>query len=341
MKSIYIENTIRKELELWGYLEIRIPIVSENLWGNENLLFFEKNGKLLSLRPEMTSEILRNIKKENFPIRLFYMGPIFRLNGYSIEEKFQIGWELIYLPSLWRDLEILLTIRNIFAKIGIENYIIEINNTNIWNFLRKYIKEEELKNLKSLLLIKDYVSLMEYVEKLPISVNVLDDIRKLLFFEDNYSFYDDDLNEEVKSIKSFKRELVNLGYSPESILINPVFIRPFEYYDGLIFEVYLEDMKQALGGGGSYVATNKNGEKIFGTGFAFVEEDLLKNINNNNQKINKKYYICSEKDFYKIQKLIEEERKRGNIAIFIPKEMEGLDLKELEKDGEVILIENL
>jgi len=341
MKNINIENIIRKELELWGYTEIRIPIVSENLWGNENLLFFEKNGKLLSLRPEMTSEILRNIKRENFPIRLFYMGPVFSLNGYSIEEKFQIGWELIYSPSLWRDLEILLTIKNIFKKIGIENYIIEISNTNIWNFLRKYIKEEEIKSLKNLLLIKDYVSLMEYLEKLSLSTNVLNDIKKLLFFEDSYSFYDKDLNDELKSLNSFKRELINLGYSSESILINPAFIRPFEYYNGLIFEVYLEDMKQALGGGGSYVATNKNGEKIFGTGFAFVEEDLLKNINDHNQKINKKYYVCSEKDFHKIQKLIEEERRKGNIAVFVPKELEGLNIKELEKDGEIILIENL
>lgn len=323
MKREVLEKIVRKKLELWGYKEARIPIISEDIWKKEGLLFFEKNGKFLTLRPEITSEILKNTKAENKPLRLFYMGPIFSLRNGEIDEKFQIGWELIYRPSIWRDLEVLLIIKEVLEELKIQNYILEVGNTRIWDPLWNIIGDEnKIKKLKNFLIKRDFVSIFDEIKNF--SKDIKNIIQELVFFSDLNYFNGSLVERELSFLVNFKNQLISLGFPKENIVINPALYRPFAYYDGIIFELYLEKLKNPLGGGGSYIERNKHNELLYGFGFAFLEENLLEVFNGSIAKEEVKYFIFPEKDFTKVYEEMRKEREKGIISIFIPKECENL-----------------
>ncbi|MGB9767760.1 MULTISPECIES: ATP phosphoribosyltransferase regulatory subunit [Dictyoglomus] len=322
MKRESLEKIIRRRLELWGYNEVRIPILYEDIWGKENLIYFEKNGKFLALRPEITREILKSIRYDKIPKRMFYMGPIFKLNGREVEENYQIGWELIYKPSLWRDVEVLLIIKEVFEDIGIDDYIIELGNTKIWDFILRFIKDEEkVKSLREFLVKRDYVS---FLEKSDLSNSELKSEILNLFYYDSCDedcvFLNSSLRDEINFLNSFKKLLVKLGFKEDKLIVNPALMRPYEYYDGIIFEVYLKNSKTSLGGGGSYIERNKYNELLYGFGFAFVEEKLLELVNGTFLEENIRYFVYPEEQFIRIYEDMRKEREKGIISVFIPKD---------------------
>lgn len=321
MKRENLERVVRRRLELWGYREVRIPVISENIWKKDDLLFFEKNGKLLALRPEITSEIIKNIKVESLPNRLFYMGPVFSIVGGEIEEKFQIGWELIYKPAVWRDIEVLLIIKETMDDIKLHNFVLEIGNTRIWNSIWDIINDEnKIKLIKGFLIRRDYVSLFENIREYPKKIQEI--IRNIVFFDNINSINDPIVKEEIGFLIDFKNKLLKLGFSEDSIVVNPALCRPFGYYDGVVFEVYLENFKTSIGGGGSYIEKNKYNDILYGFGFAFLEENLIEVLQDSNPKEKVKYYFVSEDDFIKVYEEMKKERDRGTVSIFIPKEAE-------------------
>lgn len=321
MKRENLEKVVRKRLELWGYKEVRIPVLSENIWRKDDLLFFEKNGKILALRPEITSEIIKNINADSLPNRLFYMGPVFSIVDGDVEEKFQIGWELIYKPEVWRDLEVLLIIKEIMEEIKLQDFILEIGNTRIWNSIWNIIDDDnKVKLLKDLLIKRDYVSFFENTKEY--NKNIMNVIKELIFFDDVRVINDPLVKEEIEFLIDFKNKLIMLGFPEDNIVVNPALYRPFGYYDGIVFEVYLEGVKTSFGGGGSYIEKNKYGNLLYGFGFAFLEENLIEIFHEPTSKEKVKYYFASGDDFVKVYEEMKRERDKGIISIFIPKEFE-------------------
>lgn len=134
-----LEDTTRRVLSLYGYRNIRLPIVEPtNLFVRsvgEHTDIVEKemyswedklNGDLLTLRPEGTAGCVRAVVEHNLtyngPQRLWYMGPMFRHENVQKgrQRQFhQIGVEafgysgpdvdaeqIMMLARLWRELEL-------------------------------------------------------------------------------------------------------------------------------------------------------------------------------------------------------------------------------------------
>ncbi|MCX7942170.1 MAG: ATP phosphoribosyltransferase regulatory subunit [Dictyoglomaceae bacterium] len=327
-----IEKIIRNTLERWGYWEIKVPILGEIfLWKDNNVVkILDGKGDILALRPEITSLVIQNMNYTDVPVRVYYMGPIFLLENDEIVENFQIGWELISVQEEWRDIEGLMLIIDILSKLNIEEFVIEINTTEIWEYIWRDFEKEKVEKWKKYLVKKDYVSLIDdiYIEK----KDIIEDIKNLIFYSKK-NIKNSELKLIIEKLYNFKENLEKIGIDKNKIKISPRLFRPFDYYKGLIFQVYLKELKTSLGGGGSYIQYNKKGEKVCGIGFAFIEEKLLPILKD--FKEDKKIFIGKKEKYVDYYKILKEEREKGSRVIFIPF-IENLKVEELKGEIEFL-----
>ena len=131
-----IEENIRQEFLLWGYGEVKTPVLAytRNIssgvgknWNDKLVSFFDIDGSLVSLRADMTIPIARltgmRIKPEQLPARFFYIANSFRQSGLSKGKPrviSQAGLELIGSSGFASDLEVLAILINILKKLRIE-----------------------------------------------------------------------------------------------------------------------------------------------------------------------------------------------------------------------------
>lgn len=323
-----IEKIIRNVLEEWGYGEIKVPILGElSLWKENNIVkIIDGTGRIFALRPEITSLVIQKISYNKTPVRVYYMGPIFYLENGMVKESFQIGWELINPQDEWRDIEGLSIIFDILSKLNIKEFIVEINSTEVWENIWRDFEGEKIDKLRKYLIKRDYVSLIDEIslEK----KEIIEDTKSLIFYP-NRKIRNLELKSEIEKLYDLKGKLGEIGIDKNKIIISPLLFRPFNYYNGLIFQVYLKELKTPLGGGGSYIQYNKKGEKIFGVGFAFIEERLTSVLSDLNNDI--KIFIGNKEKYLEYYKILAEERKKGNKTVFIPYS-ENLNIVRLEGD---------
>src|SRR5215471_16157980 len=136
----WIERRIMEVLEGWSYSEMMLPIFDyADLFalgmGKEQAemtyRFTGRDGKLLALRPEMTSLVARTVatrfQEKPRPIRLSYSGEVFRWDeprGGRQYEFHQIGLEHIGSEKLEADTEALVIAVEALRRIGLENFTI-------------------------------------------------------------------------------------------------------------------------------------------------------------------------------------------------------------------------
>ena len=86
-----VENDLARLFLSWGYQEVITPTFEyhETLIagapeesGDSSFRFFDRNGRMLALRPDMTTPIARvavmRMKHNPLPLRLFYLANVFR-----------------------------------------------------------------------------------------------------------------------------------------------------------------------------------------------------------------------------------------------------------------------
>ncbi len=296
-----IKGIIGSEFKLWGYGEVKTPPVefTSNMsigvgkdWKNKLVNFFDIDGSLVSLRTDMTIPIARltgmRIKKDQLPIRFCYFADSFRQSGMQkgIKRAYsQAGLELIgSLNSTKADTEILIILISLLEKLKVGDFKIGIGHIKVieglceWFGLdssgTEYIKKEIA--AKNLVGVRNHLDSLDK-EKTKLFIKLLqpeEDIEKTygLISEVN----------QKKVIDGFKylREVIEIlgkmDYS-KNVIIDFSIIRDFDYYTGLLFEVYSSKITRIIGSGGRYEGLIKKfGLDVAGTGFA-LDVDLVHN----------------------------------------------------------------
>lgn len=143
----YVESLCRLQFQNTGYQEIRTPSFEhtelfERGVGegtdivNKEMYTFEKSERRLSLRPEGTAGVVRSFVEQGMgrwpkPVKLYYMGPMFRYERPQAgrQRQFhQIGVELFGLDTPAADAEVILLAMRLFEKLELPNLALEINN---------------------------------------------------------------------------------------------------------------------------------------------------------------------------------------------------------------------
>ncbi|MBN1330124.1 MAG: ATP phosphoribosyltransferase regulatory subunit [Candidatus Heimdallarchaeota archaeon] len=288
-----IEEKLSRFFELWGYKEIKTPIIefgsifSQNL-GNElakkMFKFQDFDGEILTLRPEMTIPIVRNIVaqaiKSEQPYRISYFANVFRYNQSYLErtrEFWQAGIELVDSPTIERDGEVLALLASSMEEIGIKDFQIDINYLNIFQelFARISLSEEEKQFLKNKITIRDKGYLEAYLKEKGLTLDEIKVILDLIDYQPISSVCRKIDTNELNCL-GFKSYLLKLNqilddYNlQDSIYFDITLTKEINYYAGLTFEVSIPNLGIIIGSGGRYdtLLSNFGRNDLGGIGFA-------------------------------------------------------------------------
>lgn len=242
--------------------------------------FKDKDGKLLSLRYDMTTPIARmaslKYREEDLPLKFYYQGDVFReqpMHAGKPRQLKQVGVEFIGEPSIKADVEIINLLGKSLVKLN-ENYRIVLGDVKIYRHILSHLKlrESQLNALHAVLNTKDVVSLallleevdgiQEYklfLKELPLLVGNIDKVeKKMKNFEDlGFQIYMDRIRSIVNKLSDDVREhlVIDLGL-----------IKDFSYYTSTTLEAYIPNVGYPVANGGRYDELFQS----FGKNFAAV-----------------------------------------------------------------------
>jgi len=169
-KWYYIEDMIKEILNKYGYKEIRTPFFeytdlfvrgigeSTDIVTKEMFTFPDRKGRSLTLRPEGTAPVVRaylenSMSRISKVIKLFYLGPMFRCEkpqAGRFRQFNQFGIEIIGTKSSAADAEVIITVLDVYKKLGLKNLEILINSVGCKKCridyvqkLKKYLKDKK------------------------------------------------------------------------------------------------------------------------------------------------------------------------------------------------------
>ena len=376
LRRRFLENKISQIFSRWGYREIIVPtfefyeILSQGsglIMKKEMIKFFDREGNIVVLRPEMTKSIARlvstKMQLEPRPLRLYYIGNVFRYDNKvgSQKEFCQAGVELIGINNNKSDAEIITLAVECLKNSGLKNFFIDINHVNFFNGIMESIKvkEERKQEIKNAILNKDFVLLekilsfedikdreKEFILKIPTlrgGKEILIEAEKMVDNKLSLS--------ALKKIEEVYSLLRDYGLE-EYILIDLGIIRNYDYYTGIIFEGYTDYLGFPVCGGGRYDnLCSKFGENLPSTGFAIGIERLAtilekEDVNSLKIKMPDKYLVYYQNNknyFQKAMILANKFREKGAIVeleIGGKKFEETLNYARYYKIDYILVVEN-
>ena len=272
--------------------------------------FEDKNGRKLSLRPEMTPSLARMILQHkrafSFPIRWFSIPQCFRYERMTKgrrREHFQWNADIIGDSNVVCEAELILLIIHACNLMGLSNKEVKIfiNDRRIINDILNFVKVPKHIH-KPLMIIMDKREkisdsiFQQLVLELGVSKKQFIQIKK--FFEINDLKYLDNIFPGSRAINEI-RELIDFisvtGFN-DYCKFDLSVIRGLSYYTGLVFEINNpgKNYRSLCGGGRSdSLLSNYGGDTLPAIGFGFgdvVILDILKELNKSPSFVNKLDY---------------------------------------------------
>lgn len=347
--KIEIENLLRNAYKGYGYHEVISPTLEfydvfnmDNQPINQEKMYklFDNRGRILALRADMTTPIARiaatKIKKEKFPMKLFYSQNIFRVNEVlngKLNEFTQSGIEIIGVEGIRGDVEAIYTGIQALKRIGLENFKIEIGDSRFFKelteniniddnkkeTLRLYIQNKNISELKEFLhhnkqnIDKNISLVLERLPELFGGKEIISETKKLLNNSSSLSYFNSITS--LKYIENIYNILGKLGLG-DYITIDLGMVQHLNYYSGLIFRGYCMEVGDSILSGGRYDNLLKNfDEDLPATGFAINVDIVIKALRTR-KKIKadqalEKVIFCEVKDLDKGYALLEDVCKKG------------------------------
>ncbi len=291
---IYLENVIRSLASDYSFEEIRTPVfekaevflkgigASSDIVNKEMYLFKDRKERLLALKPEGTSSVLRAFVEKNLaPLRkvhkLFYIAPMFRYErpqSGRYRQHHQFGVEALGSSDVEQDAEVIDMLVELYTRLGLKNIQVTINS--VGDSLSRQAYRSALQDF----LKPHYSSLSEEskirFEKNPLRILDSKEEADIALMQKAPSL-PDFLNSESK--ERFERLLSLLKALNINYTVSPKLVRGLDYYNHTVFEIASQELgaQNALGGGGRYDGFTAlfGGPSLPGIGFGTGLERIL------------------------------------------------------------------
>lgn len=352
----YLEQTVRDITRKYGYHEIRTPIfektevfsrsIGENtdIVNKEMYTFTDKGGESITLRPEQTAALVRSVIQNNLThdvstLRLWYFGSFFRYERPQkgrLRQFNQFGVECIASAYPEADVEIILLANHFIQKIGIKDFVLQINSLGNDNS-REIYRTELVKylNLHKANLSFDSQSRLDSNPLRVLDSKDMND-QKIVSEAPVISEYLDD-----ESRAHYDRVINLLDKSGVKYVLEPRLVRGLDYYCHTVFEFRSSALgaQDAFGGGGRYdgLFEQLGGKPTPAVGFAMGVERLiliLEAIQSAKEATNDCdiYVICPNETMFDNALLISEQMRNLNYKVFIDLQRRSFKAQMREAD---------
>lgn len=286
----------------WGFREIQIPLLDyfdsmRVALGQEQIdqtfRFVDQQGNVMMLRTDITPAVAKlvayQLQSHQLPLRVSYANKVVRIDR-SLEgsnlESYSLGVELIGVPTLVGELEIILMALEVLDRLGLSDFQCNVTDHGIATYLlnatgaprriRDHVREaivardadEVTRILRRLGIREHFVTAVSALAGLEGGLVQLSQIERAL--PD-----DRELVHRLDEMRKLFGVLSQLGYK-NRIRLDMAEIGGATYYTGIAFNIVSEGVGRSLGRGGRY----DNLVGMFGTpapavGFSFSAEALV------------------------------------------------------------------
>jgi len=287
------EKTIRDVFSAYGFSEIRVPVVEKtelfaraigdatDVVEKEMYSFVDRNGDSLSLRPEGTAGVVRAVLQNGLlygaPLRLWYMGPMFRRERPQkgrTRQFHQVGAEVFGAVGPDAEAELLAMSQRVWRRLDLDGLRLEINSlgtaeerasfrTDLHAFLSDRKNELDDDSLRRL-------------DRNPMRILDSKNPKMQALLGEAPLLHDFLGAESLAHFDEFRRLLERLGVA---YVVNPRLVRGLDYYCHSVFE-WVTDALGAQGtvcAGGRYdgLVEIQGGKAWPGVGYAMGQERLV------------------------------------------------------------------
>lgn len=273
-------SRIRETLALWGYEEYNAsPLeraelyeakTSEEIVNEQTYTFMDRGDRKVTLRPEMTPTLARMVAGKRrelaFPLRWFSIGNRFRYERPQkgrLREFYQADIDLVGLAEGEADIEVVRLASAILKAFGAteKDFVIRVNSRALLNAA---CKAAGLTGSD----VRQYLRLLD--KKAKMTPEAFAAASATISAKDPLSFI------KPEAMEIFIATLAASGVG--NAVFDPGITRGFDYYTGMVFEVYDTNPAnpRALFGGGRYdgLVALFGGDPIPAVGFALGDVTL-------------------------------------------------------------------
>jgi ATP phosphoribosyltransferase regulatory subunit len=297
----YIEETLLSVFRQWGYQEVIPPLFEYldviSLGLGEDMIeraykFVDRgSGRLMLLRPDVTPQIARMsamlMADAPKPLRLCYRANVFRHeeeHAGRAREVFQIGGELIGPPGPEADAEVIAIAIESLRRLGLTDFKAVLGHNEFFKGLLNSLNlpMEIQRRIKTAVARKDLSRLEEILKSSSVPRHRAQALLAMprLFGREEVLRRAGALSEAsgckaaLARLQAVYQILKSSGWG-DCLMIDLSELRGFDYYTGVVFEIFAKDLGHSVGRGGRYdQLIGKFGVPSPSTGFAFDVEHV-------------------------------------------------------------------
>ncbi len=263
--------------------------------------FFDEKGRILVMRPDMTTSIARVFATKTaslpLPQRYSYVGNVFRAEqtqGARQREFTQLGVELIGSDRPEADAEVIIAAIEAIKAAGIESFQVEIGQVAFFGGLAEQagLEGDDVEKLRARIDAKDTWGMTELCKKLDLDEGV-----KELMISLPYLFGGEEVFAKARvpglnrtslaALDSLGRVysiLKTCGYE-DYVSIDLGMLQSIDYYTGLIFKCYTHGVGFPICAGGRYDnLTSGFGQPAGAVGFAMGLNRIMTALGDRGEK---------------------------------------------------------
>ncbi len=325
-RKSHVTGSLKKIFKERGYRRVMTPTIefydvfgaSADYLPQENMYkLMDNKGRLMVLCPDGTIPIARlsatRLLHMEMPLRLYYSHNVYRmangLRGRS-SEIYQCGVELIGSGSMRSDLEIMeMAAASLESISNGAGYRLELCHIGYFKVLMDSLgaDEETREEIRRNIEQKNFASLNDLLEQFPnnAAAAALKYLPRLFggeeVFEQAYALFKDaSARESLDYLRNIYNSLQQLGLG-DKVIIDLGLVNQAEYYTGIIFRGYFNEVGEPVLSGGRYDNLLSDfGADFPAVGFA-VNVDLASSIVEKHPPLTADVLVMASEDSYLVK----------------------------------------
>jgi histidyl-tRNA synthetase len=364
----YILGVMRKTAESFGYSEYGASVLEpaelyraksgDEIANEQTYTFTDRGDRAVTLRPEMTPTVARMVaakKRElSFPLRWYSIPNLFRYEKPQrgrLREHWQLNVDLFGIAGIEADIEVISIASAIMRNFGLKDadFEIRLNSRRIMNYILNdlmSLDEVTAKKVSTLIDKKNKIGNTAFESEIRNLLPEKSEEFFVLLNSKNFAEFtsklpqNSEISEKLAEIREVIARLEKLGITNTSF--DQTLMRGFEYYTGIVFEVYDKNPEnpRAVFGGGRYddLLSIFGGDKVPAVGFG-MGDVVIANILETYKilpeiKSLTRLYICvTDKAYFEYAEEIAQKLRDAslNIAVDITGRKVGDQIKLADK----------